>query len=483
MHHAPILRAGRDYESLEKSEVTDLRTGEVLAEVSQANPGLVRRDLRNQDAHAAVARAVASSEWIDICKRAGDLFLNGALPLSEGGEALDPDAYVALLSRTSGLPHALCRANMRKIHLVLDEMPTILRGLTRGIDLGVLDAGYGEQGGVPVSYAPAARSLGVVLPSNSPGVNSIWVPSLPLKTPVVLKPGREEPWTPLRIARAYLEAGAPPECLSFYPTSHEGAGAILERCDRSQLFGDARTTAPYKNNRGVELHGPGYSKVLMGADACADFERHLDTLVDSIAANGGRSCINASTILVADRVDEIADALAARLARIEPRPADDPEARLSAFANPKVADWLEGVIAGGLGEGARDVTARHRDAGSSLGAGDTRRVELDGATYMRPTLVQCDSLDHPLARTEMLFPYASIVQVPQEQLVEAAGDSLVATVIGEDDELQRAALDAPGLLRLNLGPAPTSHVDWDQPHEGNLFEFLWVRRAIKRVTA
>ena len=31
--------------------------------------------------------------------------------------------------------------------------------------------------------------------------------------------------------------------------------------------------------------------------------------------------------------------------------------------------------------------------------------------------------------------------------------------------------------RLNIGPVPTFKLSWDQPHEGNLFEFLYRRRA------
>ncbi len=30
----------------------------------------------------------------------------------------------------------------------------------------------------------------------------------------------------------------------------------------------------------------------------------------------------------------------------------------------------------------------------------------------------------------------------------------------------------PEIERLNLGPVSTMKVSWDQPHEGNLFEFL-----------
>jgi len=31
------------------------------------------------------------------------------------------------------------------------------------------------------------------------------------------------------------------------------------------------------------------------------------------------------------------------------------------------------------------------------------------------------------------------------------------------------------------GPIPTMKISWDQPHEGNMFEFLWQRRAFEKV--
>jgi acyl-CoA reductase-like NAD-dependent aldehyde dehydrogenase len=128
-------------------------------------------------------------------------------------------------------------------------------------------------------------------------VNSIWMPAIALKTPVVLKPGREEPWTPLRIVRAFLAAGCPRAAFSFYPTDHQGAATILERCGRAQLFGDEQTTAAYASNPRIERHGPGRSKVILGADCAEAWREHLGVLVDSVALNGGRSCVNASAIL------------------------------------------------------------------------------------------------------------------------------------------------------------------------------------------
>ena len=62
------------------------------------------------------------------------------------------------------------------------------------LDLSLLDAGYGTHEGRAISFYPRSSSLGVVLPSNSPGVHSLWVPAIALKTPLVLKPGTAEPW-------------------------------------------------------------------------------------------------------------------------------------------------------------------------------------------------------------------------------------------------------------------------------------------------
>ena len=472
--HIPILRRGEEYRSLDVAEVRAHATGEVLAHVSQANAGIVRRDLRRMTEASDELRQLTVARMIEICKAAGDLFLNAALPLNEEGDAQSPDDYVHALSQTSGLPHTLCKANMRKVFTVFDEMADILRGLTRGMDPAVIDGGTGEHSGIPVSYGPTTAALGVVLPSNSPGVNSIWMPSVALKTPVVLKPGREEPWTPARVMAAFIAAGCPRAAFSFYPTDHEGSAAILEHCGRALLFGDEATTKGYANNAAVQIHGPGRSKVIIGADEIERWRDHLDVLVASVADNGGRSCINASSIFVPAHADEVADELARALAGIEPRAADDPDARLSAFANPKFAEYVDNTIDAGVSDGgAEDVTAKHRQA--------PRARQLDGAEFVSPTVVRCQSVEHPLARTEFLFPFVSVVEVPNDELVTALGPSLVVTALTRDEALLGDLLASAHVDRVNIGPIPTSRVEWDQPHEGNLFEFLYQRRAIQRV--
>jgi hypothetical protein len=78
-----------------------------------------------------------------------------------------------------------------------------------------------------------------------------------------------------------------------------------------------------------------------------------------------------------------------------------------------------------------------------------------------------------------MFPFASIVERPQSDMLEWIGPSLVVTAITKDPVFRKSLLRCGHIKRLNLGVMPTGHVSWDQPHEGNLFEFLYTRRAIQ----
>ena len=470
--HIPLLRFGEVYESLDTADVVNHRDGAILGNVSQANAGLIRRDLRRAAAAAACLRARPAAELWNLCEKAGELFLNGTLAL--GGDATQtPQQYVEAISSTSGLPQTLCRQNMAKIHHVMTNIRRIVRGLSRGIDdLNVFDRGAGDHHGVPLSFIANTDVLGVVLPSNSPGVNSIWLPAVALKTPVMVKPGREEPWTPWRIIAALTEAGFEPAAFGFYPTDHEGADAILNGCGRSVIFGDDATLQHYAANPSVQVHGTGHSKVVFGEDLIDRWPQSLDVLVDSVLTNGGRSCINASSIVVPRHADAVANSLARRLAAIEPRSHDSDQAVLCAFANAKVAESIDAAIDRDLkADGARDVTAAYRDG--------PRLRRLHGATYVLPTVVRCHSLSHRLGNTEFLFPYTSVVELSQEKMLDQIGPSLVVSAVTKDEQFIQQLLRSPLIDRLNVGPVSTCAVQWDQPHEGNLFDFLYRRRAIQ----
>lgn len=474
MIHFPLLRAGKPYRSLTTVPLFHFRGGSVVAEVSQANRGLVSLDLSRSAALQKALKEIPVKELTASLGRAARIFIEDELPVGQIGQT--PTDYLENLSATTGMPIALCRSNMEKIRLVLENIESILGGLTRGLDLEVLDRGFGFQDGRVLSYLAQTEVLGCVLPSNSPGVHSLWIPSLALKTPVVLRPGRQEPWTPFRVAQSLLAAGLPMEACSFYPSDYDAATEILLRCGRSMLFGDESTVGPWRSDPRIQIHGPGWSKVLVGDDCVDRQERWLDLMVSSICANGGRSCINASGVWTTGRGRELADALGQRLASIRAWPLEHPEAQLAAFASREAAERLSGAIDSQLAAGgAEDITARFRDGG--------RVVETDGAFFLLPTLIRCHTPDHPLARAEYLFPFASVVEVPQSKLLDHLPPTLVATALTEDPKLIESLLDCRRIDRLNIGPVPTWRISWDQPHEGNLFDFLYRQRAFQAATS
>ena len=471
--HLPVLRLGRNYESLEKFEVKDHKTGEIKALVSNVNAGIVRRDLAKIGSARAALKKFTCAQLMELSAKAGDLFLNGTLPLGDQGHTQSPQQYIETLSCTSGLPWNMVRRNMDKIHFALTNMKFVLNGLSRGLDLGILDAGTGEQFGTKLSYFPTCNALGLVMPSNSPAVNSLWIPAISLKTPVVIKPGKEEPWTPYRLIQSFIAAGVPAEAFGFYPTDHEGAGEILKSTGRSLIFGDKNTMAQYANNPAIQLHGPGWSKFLIGDDCIENWPDYIDVIAGAISDNGGRSCINASAVVVPKYAAEIAEALAKKIGPFAPTRSDDPNARLSGFANIKMADFIDAQIEDGLKvPGAVDVTAKYRNG--------PRKTVFEGGTYMRPTIVLCDSFAHPLSNKEFLCPYASVVTCPQSEMLHKIGYTLAASVITKDQAFIEAVTDFAEIDRLNIGPVSTMKISWDQPHEGNMFEFLWKRRSIER---
>src|SRR4026207_2027422 len=275
----PVLRWGQPYTSLEEDTVAHFISGEPLAKVSQANPGLMTKDVRQLQRARDVLREIPCRDLIQMMKKDGDLYRDGPLPMGDGQQS--PDDFARQQSASTGLPEHLCKANMSKNHFVLSNMDRILDCLTRGLDLDILTRGYGmESRGVIVSYQAQSPVLGLVLPSNSPGVHTLWMPVIPMQVGLVLKPGPQEPWTPYRMAAAFFQAGIPREAISIYPGGAEMGAEVVSRCRRVKIFGSTETVKRYEGNPRVQVHGPGFSKILLGDDIVDDWEKYVDLIAE-----------------------------------------------------------------------------------------------------------------------------------------------------------------------------------------------------------
>jgi hypothetical protein len=167
MLNIPVIRWGQPYTSLEIDTVLHFATGEPIAKVSQANGGIIQRDLRQARKAREILREISCRELIERLKTAADLYEKGTLPMGDGSQS--PDEFAHQQSASTGLPEHMCKANMSKNSFVLKNMDKILDCLTRGLDLNILTRGCGvESRGVVVSFQAQASCLSAVLPSIRP---------------------------------------------------------------------------------------------------------------------------------------------------------------------------------------------------------------------------------------------------------------------------------------------------------------------------
>ena len=92
--------------------------------------------------------------------------------------------------------------------------------------------------------------------------------------------------------------------------------------------------------------------------------------------------------------------------------------------------------------GATDVTAKYRH-GDRL----DKRERYD---YLRPTVIHCTGPDAPLANTEYMFPFVSVVECPQNKMLAQIKQTLVCTALTEDPKFKQQLLDATQIDRLNI---------------------------------
>jgi hypothetical protein len=467
--HLPAWRFGKPYESIERETLVHFLTGEPVAEVSQVGGALLGRDLQKAGNARRALLAIDSEAIVERLQTAGNLYAHGTLAVGDTKQS--PDDFVKQQSATTGLPESLCRGNMQKNMFVLSNMDRILDALSRGLDPKILWQGYGvEHRGVTVSYQAQSPVLGLVLPSNSPGVHTLWLPVVALGVGLVMKPGSQEPWTPYRMAAAMVEAGIPSEAIGLYPGATDVGATVLANCGRSMIFGSAKTVEQYRGNPRVQVHGPGFSKIILGDDCVDDWPRYLDLMAESVAINSGRGCINASAVYASRHTRKIAAALAERLGPIAVKPPDDPEAKLAAFTVPGAAKAIWGQIEGLLKTpGVTHATADYGD----------RFVAHERCGWLRPVVAHCTSPEPEIARAEYMFPFVSVVECPQDKMLDSIGPTLVCTAITDDEAFRSRLIDSTHIDRLNLGGIPTTKLDWLQPHEGNIIDFLYRSRALQ----
>lgn len=150
----------------------------------------------------------------------------------------------------------------------------------------------------------------------------------------------------------------------------------------------------------------------------------------------------------------------------------DPESGLAAFTMKGAAEAMNNMIDEGCKSAAvTDVTAKYRDG--------ERLIQEERCDFLLPTVLHVTDPDDPMANTEFMFPFGSVVECPQDQFLKKCGYTLVCTAITDDEEFKQSLIDATNVDRLNIGEVRTYQIHWMQPHEGNIIDFLFRNRAFQ----
>ena len=118
------------------------------------------------------------------------------------------------------------------------------------------------------------------------------------------------------------------------------------------------------------------------------------------------------------------------------------------------------------------VAARAGDSVAFLGADQIVADLGDGRAALRPAVHLLTDLDTEMLNTELPFPCVWIASWRRTDGIGPLRDSLVVSVITEDDNLVDDLLDEPTIANVYRGPVPTYYTATGLPHDGFLADFL-----------
>lgn len=306
--------------------------------------------------------------------------------------------------------------------------------------------------------------LAVLAPGNHPGPHLEWLTALALGYRVAVRPSRRDPFTPARLVHALRAAGLDPAHCALVPGGHEVGDALVAAADRSVVFGGDDVVRRYGADTSVFVQGPGRSKILLSEGA--DWRGHLDVIEESLTSGGGLGCVNATALLVEGDPRPVAEALAARLARLPVRRPEAPDAVLP-------------VTPLARAHALRDHLARRATGTEALLGADGLVADLgDGSAALRPALHLVTDPRDPVLGAEMPFPCVWVASWNRRDGLGPLRHSLALMTLTDDAALVAAAVNDPTIRNVFLGTRPTSTYVPGLPHDGHLAEFLMTATTV-----
>lgn len=451
-----LWRGGKEQRSLDTQPLLSYRQ-EPVALVHQAPALLVARTVADLRRAAPSRQEDPALRWAAIL-RAGDLLATADL------EGVSAEEHARLITLATGTPITFTREGLKELAAGMSRIADALAWQAPGGELSAFERHQVcRPDGKRYGWVPVGQVLGFIAPSNHPAVHLTWVLALAMGYTVLIRPGADDPFTPVRVIQALSAAGFPTERVALLPGGHDLVPALIAQCDRTIAYGGSALAALLGQDGRVLFNGPGHSKVLVDLPAPLAAEQQVrleEFLLDCITHDAGRKCTCASAVLVREGGGPGEDGAMALLAGVRDRLQAlplleplDPAARVPAW---KEADAV-----------------RHTPA---------RLVEVDGVAYAEPDLMLCADPTRPPFGAELPAPWVTAAVLPAgSDPVPLLRGSLAVTLLSPDRDLRERLLLEPTVWKLFTGPIPPWQTEPGAPHHGLLSDFLFVRKYAPEV--
>lgn len=453
-----IIRPQGLYLSRDKDTIYDI-AGRPSREISLAPPLLITQVMRELQS----APTQSQQNRLAAIARAGELFAHATL------EGENPQDYCQSYAQISGVPIAVAQRSLEVMRHTMQELATEIAlqqpqgAANSAMQLRTLDAA--------AVWLPRGKTLSVIAPSNHPMIHVSWLQALAFGYHVAVRPGRRDPFTPLRLIRSLLTAGLAPGHIAFLPSYHSCVECMVEAADFAIVYGNESAVTRYAGKANVLVRGPGHSKLLVERVTELEEAGGIGTLLEAVAADGGVRCTNASALLIGENVMQVATKLAEQLSRLPVLAATDPAACLPVMPFERASD-IRAMMEACLGD-AVDLCR--------LCTPDEPVVNLgNGTAVLRPAVLLCRTTEHPAFGTEFPFPCVWVASWIPQHGVNPLRNSLVVTMITENETLVRDALCEQSIRKVCWGPISPCFSVPGVPHDGYIGQFLMEVKGLVR---
>jgi hypothetical protein len=468
LYDIPLIMGGREEKTIRKEDILDYK-GKIIGKVSVASTSFVSLAQGNTKKAYWNFRKVSIDKLLSIYADASDEFVKD---VSIGGHNISYNEFCRLVTLSTGLPISVTRRAMQSLQYGMKNMKEILAAQTPEGDLRVYDTGICRRNGIEFTYLPRwGENIGCNLPENHPSVAIVPLMCSALKIPLVNRSSFGDTFTYHRVAKSLYDCGLLENTLFSVFTEHSAVSDLLTGCSCGITFGAERMEKMYQNFKNIKVFGPGRSKIL------------------GLGMQG--------------MIDEISRKIAENLVSIEPVDPLEEKAQVAAI-NPIAGKYMDDEIKGYLDSSSVDVTQKLRKYNSRL-------ITVDDVTYLLPTLIKLESFRHQLFGREYPFQFATIVEVPKEDLSEIFSErTLVLSITDDPDRLidlsTKSIVTDAGRGCVNLSSVVltdekktvdevaekmrhnpkikkvfrnkiTCDIDLTQPHEDHLTTFLYEARG------